>query len=302
MISETATGRTLEGSELIDLYRIPILKHRWPKSADMNARLRQVILARMSDSAGVVKTNRGGWQSKPDLHTWPDDCVRELTSRIDAATRELIRQTVPQPDQRHLEGWRIQACWANVNQKGHFNRSHHHSGPHSFWSGVYYVDVGEFAKDRSVSGKTVFEDRSQVAKEMIRDSDLYSRQMKVTPEDGLMLLFPASVHHSVETYSGEGLRITIAFNVWHPGFAVPMYDGMEEPGWWWANFRGFMILPAKALEKVRGLALVPGSLLARPLPRSVRWGPWRDHVATAVDRAFARASVLADERRGRKGR
>jgi uncharacterized protein (TIGR02466 family) len=302
MSPEAAPGGALQGADLIELYSVPILKVRWPDSADLNVQLRQLILSKMNSSSGVVKTNRGGWQSDADLHAWPEDCVQVLLSRIYAVMREMVRLTVPDPDERHFENWKIQACWANVNRQGHFNRSHHHLGPHSFWSGVYYVDVGQLATDSSVSGKTVFEDRSQIAKEIIRNPDPYARQIRVLPENGLMVLFPASVHHSVETYSGEGLRITIAYNMWHSGFIVPLYEGMEEPDWWWANFRGIMILPGKMLEKLRGLTLIPQSLLVRPLPRCARWAPWRDHITTAINHAFAQASARADEKRGRKGR
>ena len=58
-----------------------------------------------------------------------------------------------------------------------------------------------------------------------------------------MLLFPASLMHSVEVCDGEYPRITIAFNLYHPGFAIPRLAEYERSaGWMWTDFRGLMIL------------------------------------------------------------
>ena len=44
-------------AELIEFGAIPVLKYLWPDSEELNARLRQVILAQMAGSSGVVDTN-----------------------------------------------------------------------------------------------------------------------------------------------------------------------------------------------------------------------------------------------------
>jgi uncharacterized protein (TIGR02466 family) len=298
MITPAAIESTrLEGAELQELFPNPVLQYLWPDSDALNAELRRLILRKMEGSPGVVKTNRGGWQSQANLQTWPEDCVQVVLARIRAIIKEMVRRTVPYADERHLEDWNIRA-WANVNRKGHFNRAHHHTGPNSLWSGVYYVDVGELALGKNVSGRTVFEDRSRIAKEIINNADLYDRELRITPRNGTMVIFPASLVHSVEPYSGEGLRITIAFNLWHKGFAISIYDGMEEEiDWWWINFRGFMILRRKIPEKINGLYLIPRHLVARRLPRTLGLKPWLEHLAIAVDAAFAEASTLADQKR-----
>ena len=246
-------------AEIIHVFSSPILKYYWPCSENLNAELKQVVLTRKAASAGVVKTNRGGWQSEADLHDWPEDCVKELMSRVQAAAREMVKHAVAEPNDQHLTAWKVRA-WANVNTKGAFNKSHHHDGPYSLWSGFYYVDVGEFEIDQAISGRTVFDDRSGVPKEIIRNSNLYEREISIVPRAGMIVMFPARLYHYVEPYSGKGVRITIAFNLWHPGFAVPVYEGMREGSWWWVNFRGLMLVRSKIPEKLYGLSLIPGKL------------------------------------------
>jgi uncharacterized protein (TIGR02466 family) len=268
----------------------------------LNVELKHVVLKKMATSAGVVKTNRGGWQSEADLHDWPEACIRTLMTRVQTAVREMIGNIVSVPTEEHLSGWKIKA-WANVNRKGAFNKSHHHDGPFSLWSGFYYVDVGDLEFDPLISGKTVFDDRSGVPKEIIRNGNAYEREISIRPKAGLMVMFPARVYHYVEPYSGEGVRITIAFNLWHPGFVVPLYEGMREGSWWWVNFRGLMVIRYKIPEKLYGISLIPRTLLERNFPWSSGLREWFYHVKIALDNAFADASARTEKKRaGNVGR
>ena len=281
------------GAELLELFPSPVLHYLWPDSEELNRQLRDVILKRKERSAGVVKTNRGGWQSQANLETWEEAPVQILVGRIHAMIGELVTRTVPESDDRHLAGWKIRA-WANVNEKGHFNRSHHHIGPNSIVSGVYYVDVGQIERGEAVSGWTVFEDRSRVAKEILLNPNPRERECQVRPQNGKMVLFPASLMHSVEPYSGDGFRITIAFNLCHPGFVSPSYPGMaEELDWWWINFRPLMLLGQKIPEKIHAIGLFPKMLLTKK-PHGVSF---LSFMRTAMDHAFALASERAERKR-----
>ena len=93
------------------------------------------------------------------------------------------------------------------------------------------------------SGRTVFENWSRVATSILNDQNRLHVDFKMTPRNGRMLLFPASLMHSVEVCDGEYPRITIAFNLYHPGFAIPRLAEYERSaGWMWTDFRGLMIL------------------------------------------------------------
>lgn len=161
----------------------------------------------------------------------------------------------------------------------HFNRSHDHLGQHSFFSGVYYVNVGDIEEGQAGGGRTRFEDWSFVAVDVGRGADPLRRDVFMTPRNGRMLMFPASLMHSVEAYHGDAQRITVAFNLFHPSFGVPrMQERTRESGWWWTNFRGFMVLKRKVPEKLYALALLPRELLARPLTAPLSPRAWRTHL------------------------
>jgi len=49
--------------DVIRFGTVPVLEILWPESTELNARLRELILARMASSQGLVDSNVGGWQS-----------------------------------------------------------------------------------------------------------------------------------------------------------------------------------------------------------------------------------------------
>ncbi len=283
-------------AEVVQLFSSPVCKFLWPDGEVLNRELRQVILRKMEESPGVVKTNRGGWQSKPDLHTWPEACVQTFVARSHALVREVVRRTVMDPTDAHLDDWEMIA-WANVNRRGAFNTAHDHYGYGTIWSSFYYVDPGGAeGGGGAVSGYTKFQDRSGAPKEVLHNPDPFEREVTITPQSGLMVLFPSTLYHYVEPYRGERQRITIAFNMKHRGFAIPIYPGVEGTSWWWKNFRGLMLVPSKSKEKLYALRILPREFFARELPRTIHPGRWGEHLMAAVDHATAKASARSEKK------
>jgi uncharacterized protein (TIGR02466 family) len=240
--------------ELVEFGATPVLKHFWPRSEELNAGLRDVILARMRSSHGVVDTNVGGWHSERDLAKWNEPPVSALLERVRVMIRELVERTVTDPTAEHLENWSIEG-WANVNRRGAFNKAHHHAGgripSRNLWSGIYYVDDGGSGGDRPRDGLTKFEDRSGVPKEILRCADPFERELTIVPQPGLMVFFPATLRHYVTPYAGESNRITIALNLKHPGFVIPRYQDDDVPSFLWRNFRGPMLVASSLKQALR---------------------------------------------------
>src|SRR5688572_3770701 len=196
--------------ELTHAYAVPFLKYTVPDCDRLNAELKRVILEKMEQTPGVVQSNRRGWHSPTDLAEWPEPCVQEFVGRLREAVREMVRFNYPAATDAHLEGWKLTA-WANVSERGAFNTPHSHGGNGNAWASFYYVEPGlEF--DGELSGLTKFQDRSGLPKEIWSDSNPYSREIAVIPTAGLMVLFPATLMHYVDTYLGSAQRITIACN------------------------------------------------------------------------------------------
>lgn len=279
------------------LFPSPVMYFDWPDSQKLNEALRDIVLQRRQISVGVVKTNRGGWQSDTDLQDWPDPAVKVLVSRMITLVREYIARQIGRHDPIFDQGWSVRA-WANVNEKGHFNRTHDHLGRQSFFSGIYYVNVGDIESGKVGNGRTRFEDWTHVAIDINQESDVLRRDYIMTPRNSRMVLFPASLLHSVETYGGDTQRITIAFNLYHPGFGIPrMEEYMQRGDWWWANFRGLMIAKRKLPEKLFALTLFPGQLLARKVDHPLSIGAWWRHIGSAMGHATALASERFEAKR-----
>ena len=299
--TESPKSTSLKEASLEALFPSPVMYFDWPESKEFNQRLKAIILEKKVHSPGLVKTNRGGWQSETNLETWQHSEIEVLTQRITQLIQEYVARLSGQYDERFATGWKIRA-WANVNQKGHFNRTHDHLGRYSFFSGVYYVDVGDIDEHGKANGRTIFEDWTYVATPMLDNPDIHKRDFKMIPRNGRMLLFPASLMHSVETYDGDKPRITIAFNLYHSGFAIARFEHREQAAnWMWTNFRGVMLLKRKIPEKLFALLSIPRVIATTPLPKPLSLKTLRAHIKTSINHAFALASERFEAKRKRIG-
>jgi hypothetical protein len=83
--------------------------------------------------------------------------------------------------------------WLNAMPPGSRTSRHSHAENDELLSGVYYVSVPP------ASGDILFAD------------DPF--EVRVNPAPGLLLLFPPVLEHWVEPHRGEGLRLSVAFNL-----------------------------------------------------------------------------------------
>lgn len=233
-----------------DLFASPVGAFDWSDTEQLNAELRAAIMDRYTTSPGLVSSNRKGWHSKFDMHTWPEPSVASLMSMVKASAARLGSHVLRDDDPEVAQGWQIKSCWSNVNPTGGYNQPHHHIAGNTLLSGFYYVDLGG-CDDRKFAGRTVFQDRSGVAQR--KGHDPFAREYAVVPKPGTLVLFPAALYHYVEPYRGKGLRISVAFNLSHPQLETVYYPDMLEQDWWWKNFRGLMLLKTKVPEKARAL-------------------------------------------------
>ncbi|MBM3504852.1 MAG: hypothetical protein FJX65_13380 [Alphaproteobacteria bacterium] len=198
----------LSDKRFVHLFSTPIVEHRWPDVDSLNAELRKIVLAREKDDKGEVRSNAGGWHSQGDFERWSGETGQQLIQRlgkqINHATALYYRNhTLKEPIR-----WRV-TMWANVNRKGHFNRTHIHPG--ATWSGVYYVDEGDEAVDNKESGAFVLH-HPNLAAAMGFFPEITPQSYVVRPVAGLMLVFPSYLPHEVYPYFGKRPRISIAFN------------------------------------------------------------------------------------------
>ena len=160
-------------------------------------------------------SNRGGWQSTWDFHEWGG---RPGSAVVAAAKQAASRLTCDRTGEAVSPDWKFNS-WANVNRRDHGNEFHIHPG--SLWSGTYYVDDGGAGDDAAMGGEFEIQDPRGPAAIMYAPSlapkvpgGLSTGASElIRPQAGMMVLFPAWLSHSVRPYNGDGVRISIAFNL-----------------------------------------------------------------------------------------
>ena len=99
--------------------------------------------------------------------------------------------------------------WTIINRKGAANDRHHHGN--SAISAAYYVKAPENC------GKIVFYDPRPAPiyfHPNARSSNSLNCQVNaITPVEGLLVLFPSYLDHSVEANNSNEERVVISFNI-----------------------------------------------------------------------------------------
>jgi uncharacterized protein (TIGR02466 family) len=185
----------------------PVVLHRPSSAADLNAELARVILAAEQHTASTLRSNVGGWRSRTNLLEWPDAAVAVFGDIVRDVMREVIAATV---GPLGFDGAFKLNAWANLLRAGNYNTLHAH--PESAWSGVYYVDAGEPTVGDSLSGILELRDPRPAVEMVPAPGWPFGNPVRITPETGLMVLFPSWLYHQVHPYQGQRPRIAIAFN------------------------------------------------------------------------------------------
>jgi len=187
------------------LFPTPLILDQVDGAAKLNATLREMIANKRAENPGVRLSNRGGWQSAHDFASWSGDEGRALIQRaLELATAHTQRADRSPPR------WAVDA-WANVSGPGGFNMPHVHGG--TYWAVVYYVAVGQ-----GEGGQLVLHDPRMPGLRMhapgLRFKGMgVDLRAEIKPAEGLMLLFPGWLSHSVEPWEGTGERVSVAMNI-----------------------------------------------------------------------------------------
>jgi uncharacterized protein (TIGR02466 family) len=181
-----------------------VLVQKLDGAAELNAALGQQILSKREEDQGLKLSNRGGWQSTHDFVRWSGEAGATVINRAcELAAAHAVRINAP-------VRWSVDA-WANVSGPGAFNMPHVHGG--TYWAAVYYVRVSD-----GEGGELVLHDPRMPGLRMhapgVRFKNLGPEvRAEIKPEEGLLVLFPGWLSHSVEPWQGSGERISVAMNI-----------------------------------------------------------------------------------------
>ena len=192
-------------SELLTLFPTPAW---WGMVDDYNnlnlSLLKYIENLRISNPQGINKSNNFGWHSQ-DFNL-NDDIPKQFLEKAKPIIKEAI-------DDMHWDlskqDSRITNMWSIINQKDSSNLRHIH--PNCFLSSAYYVkapkDCGElkFYDPRSAA---IYRSASST-----KAGKLNMEVYNVIPKEGLLVLFPSYLHHSVDVNNSNDERVVISFNI-----------------------------------------------------------------------------------------
>lgn len=200
------------------LFETPLIRSKIPDFGILNNRLKTVIDAKRRSQQIEHRSNVDGWQSDINMLQWGGDAAKELGLQILHILGRFttdVGQT--DPNKPRFE-WSAE-MWANICPPNSFHECHTHPG--SLWSAVYYVDDGcDQNNEEDTSGKLVLQDPRHPMPMMykpdmriVNDRGEYqTSDIRISPNSGDIVIFPAWLSHWVEPHRGSRERISIAIN------------------------------------------------------------------------------------------
>ena len=170
--------------------------------------------------AAPDKNSRGGFlQTAHDLHTLPE--MQELNGYFMNAVKEVMHNLSTKHQDVEITG-----CWANIHPSDAMHQAHSH--PNNFLSAVYYVTAPE-------GGRQImfFDPRIQafIVAPAVEETNVHNAEhLYFAVEEGMLLIFPSWLVHSVPASPSNERRISISFNVNFTDF-----NGQISPPRWEAN-------------------------------------------------------------------
>lgn len=198
---------TPDAEGFLALWPTTLLQQELPGHARANPALHELILGLERERADLTTDYLGG--NLLELEHPALDWLRECANR--AVIRFLRRQGLD-----YAVNWTLQG-WANVNRFGDYHDPHNH--PHSYLSGTYYVAVPEHPEplpgrsDRRPGAISFYDPRPQANMNAIRGDAQVDPEHTVRPRPGMLLLWPAFLHHFVHPNLAREPRLSISFNV-----------------------------------------------------------------------------------------
>ena len=158
----------------------------------------------LEDEKGIVKSNIKGWHSKDfDMNNdKPKNFIKLISTQIQKVFNDMDWDIQKQKI-------KIPSMWAIVNKGGAANARHHHGN--SDISAAYYV------RAPINSGDIVFYDPRPAPvfshPKANNPNSLNAMVNSINPVEGLLVLFPSYLDHSVNANMSDEERIVISFNI-----------------------------------------------------------------------------------------
>ena len=172
---------------------------------DVNSKMLNYIKKLQTNNPlGISKSNLLGWHSENfDLN---DNIIKYFLDAISANINNAIQDMGWDPKKNKLQ---ITSMWSIINKKDASNSRHIHSN--NYISAAYYVKAPENC------GDIIFYDPREAnvirKPNILEPNKLNANIMNISPKEGLLVLFPSYLHHSVDFNKSNDERVVISFNI-----------------------------------------------------------------------------------------
>ena len=194
-------------TDIIPIFPTLLIRHNTkPEFDSIKKSFVEYTYHEMSENDGVMKSNKGGWQSEATIHKRNNfkRYVEFILTHSNRALGDIFKDNIK------IE---LLNCWLNVNNKDCMNEWHCH--PYSDIAGCLWIDI------RPGSGNLEFQNDLQYSQYMwhenVRPEILmkynFGGNYRINPIPGQMVLFPANTLHKVSTNTTDRSRISFAFNL-----------------------------------------------------------------------------------------
>jgi uncharacterized protein (TIGR02466 family) len=184
----------------------PIFQHEIDGFKVQNEKLYALVKRlQAEDPNGVRRSNLGGWHSsyEPDIRLLPE------FADLKQAIMEMATFVVGGMGFEGL-GMMMSEVWFTVSPAGAMNVRHCH--PRSFLSGAYYVRVPAGSSPICFHDPRPVKLHATPASPKFKVTPYTSEMVTCHVREGLLVLFPGWLDHSVPPHQAEDERVVLSFN------------------------------------------------------------------------------------------
>ena len=169
-----------------------------------------------ASSAGIKRSNEGGWHSSTDMLEWGGAAAQKVAETAISVAKRMSHFEEASVDDFE---W-IATMWANVTPAKGLNALHSHPG--NLWAAVLYIDMGEELTGSSHTGGHFYLEDPRFPMAAMHNTGFRMRggdglpqkyQVELKLARGNLIVFPAWLRHGVRAYLGNRERVSVALNI-----------------------------------------------------------------------------------------
>jgi uncharacterized protein (TIGR02466 family) len=185
-------------------FQTPVWARKVVDHKRINAHILAVLRQLEAATSPVTRSNVGGWHSHDHIHVNED--LEEITKIIGTTCVGCAQYLEFDFDRFNLV---ITQMWLNKNGPGDFNKAHIH--PNAILSGAYYVKTPDRGGNIELYDPVPARPMTVYPVKKLKPAN--SQTVEYKSEEGLLLVFPSWLLHSVQPNRSDEFRVSISFNI-----------------------------------------------------------------------------------------